>query len=259
MTAHTNPDAVLLAGQRPGVDPFALAHGEEAKALIPVAGRPMIAHVAQRLLKHRAIGQVTVYGSHLAALQAACPDPALAWQESGTSIAATLAPLLADPATRYPLLVTTADNVLLTDAMLDHFTAAAQGADLAVAVVEARVLLAQFPQSRRTWLKFRGARYSGANLFWFGSAKAARVVELWAAVEQDRKRGLAMLGALGWDNLLLAGARLITIHALAARLGRKLGLAARVIEMPQAEACIDVDKQADLELAQQLLAPHQAD
>jgi len=252
-------NAELLAGQRPGVDPFAAAHGEEAKALIPVAGRPMMAHVTERLLGHGAIAQVTVHGSHLARLQAACPDPALHWQESGTSIAATLSPLLADPTTRYPLLVTTADNVLLTDAMLDHFTAAAEGADLAVAVVEARVLLAKFPASWRTWLKFRGGRYSGANLFWFGSAKAARVVELWARAEQDRKRGFAMLGALGWDNLLLAGARLITIHAVAARVGRKLGLIARVVEMPHAEACIDVDKQADLELAERLLAPHQAD
>jgi len=247
-------DAVLLAGQRPGVDPFAAAHGQEAKALIPVAGRPMIAHVAGRLAGHCSIARVTIHGSHLDQLRAACPDPALHWQAARASIAASLAPLLADPSTRYPLLVTTADNVLLTDAMLDHFTAAARGADLAVAVVEARVLLAHFPQSRRTWLKFRGGRYSGANLFWFGSAKAARVLELWASVEQDRKRGWTMLGVLGWSNLVLAATRAISIHTLAARVGRKLGLAALVVEMPQAEACIDVDKQSDLELAETLLA-----
>jgi len=250
-------DAILLAGQRPGVDAFAASHGQAAKALIPVAGRPMIAHVAETLMGHGAIGQVTVHGSHLPELKAACPDPALVWQEAAASIAACLAPLLADPATRYPLLVTTADNVLLSDVMLDQFTAAAQGADVAVAVVEARVLLARFPDARRTWLSFRGGRYSGANLFWFGSAKAARVVQLWAAVEQDRKRGWKMLGVLGWGNLLLAGTRLISIHALAARVGRKLGLAARVVEMAQAQACIDVDKQADLELAQSLLPAHQ--
>lgn len=248
-------DAILLAGQRPGVDAFAAAHGQDAKALIPVAGRPMIAHVAARLRGHSSIGQITVYGSHLPDLQSACPDPSLEWQTATASIAACLAPLLADPATRYPLLVTTADNVLLTDAMLDQFTAAANGADLAVAVVEARVLLAKFSQSRRTWLTFRGGRYSGANLFWFGSAKAARVVELWASVEQDRKRGWRVLGVLGWSNLLLAATRLVSIHALAERVGRKLGLEARVVEMAQAEACIDVDKQSDLELAESLLKP----
>lgn len=257
MTSSPTPPqahATLLAGQRPGTDPFAAAHGEEAKALIPVAGQPMIAHVAARLLGHGAIARVEVHGSHLNALQAACPDPRLHWVEARRSIAQSLAPLLADPETRYPLLVTTADNVLLSGAMLDHFVAAAQGADLAVAVVEARVLLAKYPDSRRTWLTFRGGRYSGANLFWFGSARAARVLELWAGVEQDRKRGWKMLGVLGWINLLLAGARLISIHTLATRVGRKLGLAARVVEMPQAEACIDVDKPADLELVERIIA-----
>ena len=247
--------AVLLAGERPGGDPFAAAHGAAAKALIPVAGRPMLAHVVDALSAHPEIGGVTIYAAQLPAMQAACPDPALQWQESRASIAATLAPLLADPATRFPLLVTTADNVLLSAAMLDSFIGAARGADLAVGVVEARVLLARFPQSRRTWLKFRGGRYSGANLFWFGSAKAARMLELWAGVEQDRKRGWKMLGVLGWSNLLLALARVISIHELAARVGRKLGLTARVVELPQAEACIDVDKQADLDLAESLLAP----
>lgn len=247
-------DAILLAGQRPGPDPFAAAHGEEAKALIPVAGRPMIAHTLGALRMHPKVAHISIYGSHLAKLQAACPDPALEWQAAAQSIAACLAPVLANPETRYPLLVTTADNVLLSDAMLDHFIAAADGADLAVAVVEAKVMLERYPQARRTWLKFRGGHYSGANLFWLGSAKAARVVELWAGVEQDRKRGLAVLGALGWDNMLLAAVRLISIHSLAARVGRKLGLEARVIEMPQAEACIDVDKQSDLELVERILA-----
>jgi GTP:adenosylcobinamide-phosphate guanylyltransferase len=246
--------AVLLAGERPGGDPFAAAHGAAAKALIPVAGRPMLEHVVVALSAHPAIGSVTIYAVQLPAMQAACPDPALHWQESRASIAATLAPLLADPATRFPLLVTTADNVL-SAAMLDSFIASARGADLAVGVVEARVLLAHFPQSRRTWLKFRGGRYSGANLFWFGSAKAARMLELWAGVEQDRKRGWKMLGVLGWSNLLLAATRAISIHELAARVGRKLGLTARVVELPQAEACIDVDKQGDLDLAESLLAP----
>lgn len=217
----------------------------------------MIAHVVQALAAHRATGSITVHGSHLDDLQAACPDPALHWQPAAVSIAASLAPLLADPATRYPLLVTTADNVLLSEEMLAHFAAAARGADLAVAVVERQVLQARFPHSRRTWLKFRGGQYSGANLFWFGSAKAARVVDLWAAAEQDRKRGWKMLGVLGWGNLLLAATRLISVQGLAARVGRTLGLEARVVAMPQAEACIDVDKPADLVLASALLAPEQ--
>src|SRR3546814_2307783 len=34
---------LLLAGQRPGVDPLAGHFGQELKALVPLAGRPMLA------------------------------------------------------------------------------------------------------------------------------------------------------------------------------------------------------------------------
>ena len=61
----------------------------------------------------------------------------------------------------------------------------------------ARNLMARLPTTERTWLRFRGGAYSGANLFAFGSAKAATAVELWRSVEQDRKKGWRMIAALG--------------------------------------------------------------
>ena len=65
----------------------------------------------------------------------------------------------------WPVLVTTADNALLTGEILDHFFQAHDGQDVAVAVVERKTMLAAYPDARRTWLKFRGGAYSGANLF----------------------------------------------------------------------------------------------
>ena len=46
----TGLTALLLAGRRPGVDPLAATRGETLKALIPVAGTPMVARVAATLL-----------------------------------------------------------------------------------------------------------------------------------------------------------------------------------------------------------------
>ena len=34
--------AIVLAGSRPGTDSFAAQHGTDLKALIPVAGTPMV-------------------------------------------------------------------------------------------------------------------------------------------------------------------------------------------------------------------------
>ena len=49
--------------------------------------------------------------------------------------------------------------------MIAEFLDGAEGSDVAVAMVERDVLLTRYPESKRTWLKFRGGWWSGANMF----------------------------------------------------------------------------------------------
>jgi len=129
--------ALLLAGSRPGTDPFAAGYGTDLKALIPVGGVPMVARPVTALLAAPEIAQVRVLTQHPDRIAAALPaDPRLSLEQSGVTIAATLAALFADPSTRYPLLVTTADHALLNPAMIADFCAKAEGADLAIGLVE---------------------------------------------------------------------------------------------------------------------------
>lgn len=251
--------ALLLAGSRPGADPLAQAAGVPVKPLAPVAGEPMINRPARALLAHPAIDRLLIL-TQQPDLYAA--DPATAWladhpqvrfEPSGTGIAATLMEMLDRPGAPYPLLVTTADHVLLDRAMLDQFVGEATGADIAVALVERATLLARYPQSRRTWLKFRDGWWSGANLFWFGSAKARSVIALWQEVEQDRKKGWKILAAFGPVALLGALLRILTLRAGIARIGRRFGLNARLVAMASPEACIDADKVEDVALIEQIL------
>ena len=149
--------ALLLAGSRPGTDPFAAAHGTDLKALIPVGGTPMVARPAAALLSSPEIASVRVLAQEPERIGAALPaDPRLTVAASGATIAATLDAILADPATRFPLLVTTADHALLDSAMIAEFCDAAEGADLAIGLVERRRLMARLPGTERTWIKFRG-------------------------------------------------------------------------------------------------------
>lgn len=245
--------ALLLAGSRPGGDPFAAAHGVAAKALIPVAGEPMIARPVRALLGNARISQVRVLAQDGAMLESALPhDPSLSIEPSGATIAATIEAIIADPATRWPLLVTTADHALLDGAMIDDFCVAAEGADVAIGLVERRALMARLPQTKRTWIGFRGGSYSGANLFAFGSPKAARAVSLWREVEQDRKKGWKLLLALGVPGLL-GLARLRTLDQVLDAMGRRLGLTMRAVEMHNPLAAVDVDKPADLTLVEAIL------
>lgn len=150
--------------------------------------------------------------------------------------------------------MTTADHVLLDGAMLDQMVRQASGVDIAVAMVERATLLARYPGSQRTWLKFRDGWWSGANIFWFGSGKARPVIALWQEVEQDRKKGWKILSAFGPLALLGAVLRISTLRGGIARVGRRFGLVARLVAMEKAEACIDADKPDDVVLIEAILA-----
>ncbi|AYJ88097.1 4-diphosphocytidyl-2C-methyl-D-erythritol synthase [Sphingomonas paeninsulae] len=238
--------AVVLAGERPGGDALATSFGVAAKAMIPVSGVPMVARVVVALESHSDIARVVVVGGDVLASVWAGAELA------GRTIAETVS-VLVDRG-QFPLLITTADHALLDAAMIESFIVGARGHDLAVGVVEQKVLLTAYPMSKRTWLRFRGGAYSGANLFWIGSAKVAPVLEIWAAIEQRRKRGRALLSAFGPIVLLGTALRLLTIQGALARIGKRFGLSAAAVVMPQAEACIDVDNVADHKLVEAILA-----
>ena len=246
--------AIVLAGSRPGTDPFAAKYGTDLKALIPVGGVPMVARPVTALLHSSGIDRVLVLTQQPERIGEALEDnDRLSVEPSGATIAATLDTILSDPATRFPLLVTTADHALLDPAMIADFCEQAAGADVAIGLVERRSLMARLPATQRTWLKFREGAYSGANLFAFGSAQAARAVALWRSVEQDRKRGWRMVAALGPAVLLGAILRVRTLDQTLASVGGKLGLAIRKVELSNPLAAVDVDKAADHELVTAIL------
>jgi GTP:adenosylcobinamide-phosphate guanylyltransferase len=246
--------ALVLAGSRPGVDRFAAAHGTDLKALIPVGGVPMVARPVRALLAAPEVARVRVLAQQVARIAAVLPDdPRLSVEASGATIAATIEAILADPATTFPLLVTTADHALLDGAMIGDFCRQAAGADLAIGLVERRALDARLPQTKRTWIRFGGGAYSGANLFAFGSRDAAKAVALWRSVEQDRKTGWRMVAALGPAVLLGAVLRVRTIDQTLGSIGRRLGLTIRKVELADPLAAVDVDKPADHDLVTAIL------
>lgn len=250
--------AIILAGQRPGGDPLAKHFGATHKALIEIGGEPMLSRVARTLLGEPSFGQILILSQEHELLSA---HPKLLWTSgeqriafaaSSATIAETLSRLLRSGHSG-PLLITTADNVLLDSKILRAFLEESRDLDLAAGLVERRTLLASYPGSKRTWLPFRGGAYSCANLFWLGGPQALPVIEIWRRIEQDRKHRWRVIGAFGpW---LLAGValRLLSLDRAVRRLGKRFGLRARAVVLPYAEACIDVDKPADHDLAAAIL------
>ncbi len=254
--------AILLAGSRPGVDPLAAHFDEPVKALIRLGGRTMIDRVVATLAASPAVGPIIIAAQDIAQLQAGLgadwcgANPQVRFLTVGDSVSGAVVEAIAATGGAYPYLVTTADNALLDAPTVATFVhgAAVSRADVAVALVERRTLLAAYPANRRTWLKFRGGAYSGANLFWFGGPGAERVLALWRTIEQQRKRGRAVIGAFGPLMLAAVGLRILTLHGAMRWAGRRLGVAAAAVVLDRAEACIDVDSLADHALAEAILA-----
>ena len=247
--------AVVLAGSRPGGDAFAESFGTDLKALIPVAGEPMVQRPVRALLASERVGRILVLSQAPERLRAALPgDPRVECRKSGDTIAETMLALLDDPATGWPLLVTTADHALLDTAMVDQFCRKADGADIAVGVVERILLLRRLPSTRRTWLRFRGGAYTGANLFALRSAGVRPAIELWRSVEQDRKKAWRILSLLGPATLVLVALRLISLDQVMVRLSARLGLTIRSVPLSNPLAGVDVDKAEDHALVEAILA-----
>lgn len=246
--------AVVLAGSRPGGDPFARARGTDLKALIEVGGVPMVRRPVEALLASRLIGRIVVLSQQPERIAAVLPaGERLSVEQSGRTIAASLEALCFKAGVEWPLLVTTADHALLDTDMIGDFLGLAGGADIAIGVVERRALAHRLPQSERTWLRFKGGAYSGANLFLLGSPRAERAIAQWRSVESDRKKGLRVLAALGPAVFIGAVLKLRSVHQTAEALSRKLGIIVRAVEMSDPLAAVDVDKPSDHALVEAIL------
>ena len=252
--------ALVLAGQRPGIDPVAAAFGLHAKALIPEAGEPMLGRVLRALAAEPQIARVIVLAQDAGALLA---DPALAWaaadprieaRVSGRTISGSVLGAISDPAIGLPVLVTTADNVMLTPATIAEFVSKAGATDVSVAMVERSRLEAAVGPSRRTWLTFKDGAFTGANLFALSAPAAANALQFWETVEQDRKSVLRLAAHFGPVLMIKLLARRLTLQAALAAAGAKLSASAAPVLLSDGRMGVDVDKIEDHTLAERLLA-----
>jgi hypothetical protein len=139
--------------------------------------------------------------------------------------------------------------------MLEHFMAeaAAGSADVLVALATGEAIRAAYPESRRTYFKLGGTEVSGCNLFAVMNERGLRLVEAWQTIEKNRKRPLRLVSAFGLMPLVEFLTGRLTPERAFARISRKLGIVAKPVFMPFAEAAIDVDKPEDLQLAEKIL------
>lgn len=254
--------ALVLAGSRGEGDPLARAQAVRHRALLEVAGEPMLLRVLRTLRSSPRVGRLVVSIDDPDAARA-LPEIA-AWVASGelslhrslSSPSRSVLDVLDDAEAGEPLLVTTADHALLSLPILHAFLddVARSQADLVVGLVARSVLEARFPGAPRTYLRFRDDAYSGANLFAFRTPEARRAALFWKRAEKLRKQPWRLVGVFGPVALLLFALRRLDLAAALARASRAIGARVEAAPLPFAEAAVDVDKPEDLELVTRILA-----
>ncbi len=249
--------AIVLAGSRGPDDPMAKAFSVVHKCLLPIAGEPMLKKVIRTLLTHDNIASVAVCIERRELLAEALGDISekVSFVPALSSAPASLKSAITAHGTG-PVLVTTGDHPLLDHQMLDYFIASSVqlDADLTVGLASRETIEAEFPQTRRTYLRFGADSVSGCNLFTFNTISALKVLDFWQHLEKNRKNPLALVAAFGWRPIFYYLTRQLTLKKAFELASNRIGTTARPVLLPFAKAAIDVDKPDDRELVQQILS-----
>jgi hypothetical protein len=257
----TDPRILVLAGRRSvTTDPLAGAAGVSHKAMVPVAGEAMVGRVLR--IAEMAWPEAPLYVSvdDFAAIAA---EPTVARLVA----AGRLTPLEARPnivesvveasrATGFPLLITTADNVLMMPEGLRsiHDEGVRTGADAVAMMAERADILAAHPDGQRRFYAFRGGAYSNCNLFWLASERALDATESFRLGGQFAKHKRRAVKALGLTTLLLYVSRLLTLEGMFRHFSRRFGISIRALVARDGRLAIDVDNERTHRVAEEILA-----
>ncbi|MEM9067368.1 MAG: nucleotidyltransferase family protein [Myxococcota bacterium] len=256
--------AVVLAGSRGPVDPVASHCGISHKALAEIDGKAMIEHVLAAVSATDVIDKIIVV---IERPEAVADLPTVRTLVDAGRLHITLAKpspsqsvtSVLDEFDPYPALLTTADHPLLTTAMIEEFVERIpNGVDVAALVARDHVIQREYPETKRTYLRFSDKAVSGCNLFALPNPQGRNVVAFWRRLERDRKKPWKMAWALGPRTLIRFALRRLTMAKAADAVGRQAGVRAAIIESSFATAAIDVDKPSDLRLVRGIFARRQA-
>lgn len=253
-------DALVLAGSRGPDDPLARYAGQVCKAVVPVAGQPMLGRVLDALRASDRIDSIAIVGlpdeaSAQSVLAPFLERSAARLQPGADSPAASAEQALRTAGSESPVLVTTADHALLRSEIVDEFLerATATGADAVIGLAPYELVMQACPDTRRTVTRLRDGAFCGCNLFALLTAEGRRAVGFWRRLERHRKSPVRIARILGIASLLRFLCRRLTLEQAMARLSELSGARVCAVLLPYGEAAIDVDKPDDLRVVEDLL------
>ena len=246
-------DAVILAGGIPQPsDPLYEYSQGESKALIDIAGKPMVQWVVDALDSAKKVDNIIIIGlSPKSGLK--CKKPLHYISNQGRMLANIVAGVAKsvelNKKTQY-VMVVSSDIPALKPEMVDWLVkkAAETKDDLYYGLCPREVMETRYPNSNRTYTKLKDMEVCGADINITHVSMTTDHLSTWEELIGNRKSPLRQAAVIGLDTLWRLWRKQFTLQELVERASERIGIKGRAIIWPHAEPGMDVDKPHQLEL-----------
>lgn len=266
MQNDTKVTALIMAGKRSGVlDPLAERAGVAQKAVVPVNGVPMVARVVSAVAACPEVAAIRIVAhepDEIAAqpiIAALIKEGRLSFAQGKFNIVDSVFSGAQDA--EFPLLITTADNCLVTPEGYSEFIAKCLAAKAGGAAGLARKqdVQAADPEGQKRFYEFKDGGFSNCNMYWLGSSKALKAAEIMREGGQFVKFPRRIIKAFGLMNLIRFRFGTGSKEKLFEQISERFGIALVPIELSDGHYAIDVDNERTFAVTEKILKRREGD
>lgn len=246
-------DAVVTAGGIPKPDEPLYPYTQGAsKAMLDIAGKPMIQWCLDALSASKSVERVVIIGLD-ADSGVSCAKPLTYMPNQGSMLENVLAGihkvLEINPAAHHALMVSS-DIPGITAEMVDWVveTCMQTDDDVYYNVIRREVMEARYPDSRRSFTRLKDVEVCGGDMHVVRTMAVTENQQTWDRLMESRKNALKQAALIGFDTLLLLLLRVVTLEKAVKRVSKRLHIKGRAVLCPYAEVGMDVDKPHQLEM-----------
>ena len=266
MDGQVKVTALVMAGKRSGVlDPLAERAGVAQKAVVPVNGIPMVQRVVAAVAACELVGDIRIIAhepdemAELPVIRELVAEGRLAFAEGKFNIVDSVFSGAEDA--QFPLLITTADNCLVTPEGYAEFITKCRdaGAGAAAALALREDIQAVDPVGQKRFYEFSDGAYSNCNMFWIEDAKALAAAEIMREGGQFVKYPSRIIKAFGFMNLVRFKMGWGSKEKLFDQVSRRFGVKLVAVRMSNGRFAIDVDNERTLNVTERVLKEIEGD
>lgn len=243
-------DVVILAGG----DGEVIDPQQRFKGLVPVAGRPLVEWVLDAFRAADSVNEIAVViptAENLGGWVDRVDKLVVSNRDFMDNAIAGAAAFRTDR----PVVIATGDIPLLTGEAVDDFVDAglATGAAFVYPLIRRESVDAAYPGAQRTYFRLKDGRFTGGNAMIVDPLLLPTLRELGQRMFNDRKNAVALVRTAGFAFVLKFLLGRLVPDDLADKIRELLGGTGAAVVLDDPSIAMDVDKPADLVLAERVI------